>query len=112
MFDTKEQILHQLLAGEDGYAEFKEVRFEDRGVLSPNTEELAGELVAVANAEGGWCFLELMIPARRAGFHLRNWMRWSTGFSTLQPTIAVRPFGRSSARRYCGAQVVAMCGFC
>ena len=53
MFDTREQIRSQLRAGEDGRAEFKEVRFGDRGVLSPDTEELAGELVAFANAEGG-----------------------------------------------------------
>ena len=57
MFDTPEQIRYQLRAGEDGRAEFKEVRFGDRGVLSPNTEELAGELVAFANAEGGVVFL-------------------------------------------------------
>ena len=57
MFDTPEQIRNQLRAGEDGRAEFKEIRFGDRGVLSPNTEELAGELVAFANAEGGVVFL-------------------------------------------------------
>ena len=57
MFDTKEEILDQLRAGEDGRAEFKEMRFGSRGVLSPNTEELAGELVAFANAEGGAVFL-------------------------------------------------------
>ena len=57
MFDTREEILEQLRAGEDGRAEFKEMRFGNRGVLSPNTEELAGELVAFANAEGGAVFL-------------------------------------------------------
>ena len=57
MFDTRDQILNQLRAGEDGRAEFKEVRFGDRGVLAPNTQELAGELVAFANAEGGVVFL-------------------------------------------------------
>ena len=57
MFDTRDQILNQLRAGEDGRAEFKEVRFGDRGVLAPNTQELAGELVAFANAEGGTVFL-------------------------------------------------------
>ena len=57
MFDTRDQILNQLRAGEDGRAEFKEVRFGDRGVLAPNTQELAGELVALANAEGGGVFL-------------------------------------------------------
>ena len=57
MFDTRDQILNQFRAGEDGRAEFKEVRFGDRGVLAPNTQELAGELVAFANAEGGAVFL-------------------------------------------------------
>ena len=57
MFDTRDQILNQLRAGKDGRAEFKEVRFGDRGVLAPNTQELAGELVAFANAEGGVVFL-------------------------------------------------------
>ncbi len=57
MFDTRNQILNQLRAGEDGRSEFKEVRFGDRGVLTPNTQELAGELVAFANAEGGAVFL-------------------------------------------------------
>ena len=57
MFDTKDQILSQLRAGEDGRAEFKEVRLGDRGVISPDTEDLAGELVAFANAEGGVVFL-------------------------------------------------------
>ena len=57
MFDTTGQILDQLRAGEDGRAEFKEVRLGDRGVLSPDTEALAGELVAFANAAGGGVFL-------------------------------------------------------
>ena len=57
MFDTPEQIRSQLRAGEDGRAEFEEIHFGDRGVLSPDTEELAGELVAFANSEGGVVFL-------------------------------------------------------
>ena len=42
MFDTTDRILNQLRAGEDGMAEFKALRLGDRGVLSPNTEDLAG----------------------------------------------------------------------
>ena len=57
MFESRDQILDQLRAGEDGRTEFKEVRFGNRGVVSPDTEELAGELVAFANAEGGVVFL-------------------------------------------------------
>ena len=35
----------------------REVRFGARGVISPNTEDMAGELVALANAAGGVVFL-------------------------------------------------------
>lgn len=57
MFDTLDEIRRQLEAGEDGRAEFKEVVLGDRGVRSPNTEDMAGEMVAFANAEGGVIFL-------------------------------------------------------
>ena len=57
MFDTRDQILNQLRAGEDGHAEFKEVCLGDRGIISPNVEDLAGELVAFANAASGVVFL-------------------------------------------------------
>ena len=53
MLETKEEILDQLTAGEDSLAEFKEVRLGERSVLSPNTEDMAGEMVAFSNAEGG-----------------------------------------------------------
>ena len=52
MFDTREEVLNQLRAGEDGRAEFKEVRLGDRGVISPDTEDAAGGLAALANAAG------------------------------------------------------------
>ncbi len=57
MFDTVDQMLQQIRAGEDGRAEFKVLRLRGRSVVSPNTEDLAGELVAFANAEGGAVFL-------------------------------------------------------
>ena len=57
MFDTLDAIEGQLEAGEDARAEFKEVVLGDRGVRSPNTEDMAGEMVAFANAEGGVIFL-------------------------------------------------------
>ena len=53
MFDTTDQILRQLRAGEDSRAEFKELRYSKRGVVSPRTDNLAAEMVAFANAEGG-----------------------------------------------------------
>lgn len=57
MFDTLDEIREQLRAGEDSFAEFKELRLGDRTVISPHTEEFAGELVAFANVEGGVVFL-------------------------------------------------------
>ena len=57
MFNTLEHIDRQLEAGEDARAEFKEVVLRDSRIRSPNTEEMAGEMVAFANAEGGVLFL-------------------------------------------------------
>ena len=57
MFDTLDEIHRQLEVLEDARAEFKEVVLGDRGVRSPNTEEMAGEMAAFANAEGGVVFL-------------------------------------------------------
>ena len=57
MFDTPDEILRQCRAGEDSHTEFKEVRLGKRGVTSPNTDDLAGELVAFANADGGTVML-------------------------------------------------------
>jgi len=57
MFNTLVEIREQLDAGEDSFAEFKEVRLQGQSVRSPNTEEFAGELVAFANADGGAVFL-------------------------------------------------------
>ena len=57
MFDTLDEIQRQLGVLEDARAEFKEVVLGDHGVRSPNTEEMAGEMAAFANAEGGVVFL-------------------------------------------------------
>ena len=57
MFDTLEEIRRQLEVKEDARAEFKEVELGKHGVRSPNTEDVAGEMVAFANAEGGVIFL-------------------------------------------------------
>lgn len=57
MFETSGAIKNQILAGEDTFAEFKEVRFGQHGVISPNSEDMAGEMVALANSEGGAVFL-------------------------------------------------------
>jgi predicted HTH transcriptional regulator len=57
MFDTLDEIQRQLAVGEDARAEFKVVVLGDHDVRSPNTEDMAGEMVAFANADGGVIFL-------------------------------------------------------
>lgn len=57
MFDTTDQILRQLRAGEDSRAEFKRVDLKGRRVVGPDRDNLAAGLVAFANAEGGTFFL-------------------------------------------------------
>ena len=57
MFDTIDQILRQLSAGEDSRAEFKRVDIKGRTVRGPDRGNLAAGLVAFANAEGGTLFL-------------------------------------------------------
>ena len=53
LYDTIDQILRQLGAGEDSRTEFKELGYGKGGVISPRTENLSAEMVAFANAEGG-----------------------------------------------------------
>jgi predicted HTH transcriptional regulator len=57
LFETLDQIFRQLASGEDSRVEFKEIAFKERGVRSPNAEDLSGEMVAFANADGGAVFL-------------------------------------------------------
>jgi hypothetical protein len=54
--NTVSDIENQVRAGEDSHAEFKEIRFGERSVTSPNTEDMAGEMVAFANGDGGALF--------------------------------------------------------
>ena len=97
MFDTADQILNQLRAGEDGRAEFKAIRLGDRGVLSPNTEDIAAELVAFANAAGGAVFLGVDdsgavdgIPPER----LDMVERWAINIATHNCEPPIRPILR------------------
>ena len=97
MFDTTEQILDQLRAGEDGRAEFKEVRLGDRGVLSPDTEALAGELVAFANAAGGGVFLGVADCGAVAGIapsRVDAVERWIVNVATHNCEPPIRPILR------------------
>ena len=99
MFDTLEQIRNQLRAGEDGRTEFKEIRFGDRGVLSPNTEELAGELVAFANAEGGVVFLGVDDSGAARGIPPERWdavEHWLLNVATHNCDPPTRPIVRKA----------------
>ena len=99
MFDTPEQIRNQLRAGEDGRAEFEEVRFGDQGVMSPNTEELAGELVAFANAEGGVVFLGVDDSGAARGIppeRLDSVEHWLLDVATHNCNPPIRPVVRKA----------------
>ena len=97
MFDTLGEIQRQLDAGEDARAEFKEVVLGVRGVRSPNTEEMAGEMVAFANAEGGVVFLGVDdngivrgIPSNRA----RDVEVWAVNVAINNCDPPIRPILR------------------
>ncbi len=99
MFDTRDQILDQLRADADGRAEFKEVRFGDRGVLSPNTEDLAGELAAFANAEGGVVFLGVDDSGAVTGIPLAKMNvveHWLLNAATHHCDLPIRPLVRKA----------------
>lgn len=94
MFDTNEAVMEQLLAGEDSFAEFEEVRFGEHGVVAPNAEEMAGEFVAFANAEGGAVFLGvgdhgtvMGIPPER----MRAVEDWAINLATHNCDPPIRP---------------------
>ena len=99
MFDTPAQIRNQLRAGEDRRTEFKEVRFGERGVLSPHPEELAGELVAFANAEGGVVFLGVDDSGAARGIPPERWVsveHWLVDVASHNCDPPIRPVVRKA----------------
>ena len=94
MFDTDEEIRKQLEVGEDARAEFKEVDLGERGVRSPNTEEMAGEMVAFANAEGGVVFVGVDDDGIVKGIptaHSGDVERWIINVATNNCDPPIRP---------------------
>lgn len=94
MFDTLDAIQRQLANGEDARAEFKELSLGTHGVRAPNTEEMAGEMVAFANAEGGVLFLGVDdggvvrgLPEER----LADIERWILSVATNNCNPPIRP---------------------
>ncbi|MYE11948.1 MAG: transcriptional regulator [Gammaproteobacteria bacterium] len=99
MFDTQDTILAQLRAGEDGRAEFKELRLGVRSVVGPNAEDLAGEFVAFANAEGGTVFLGVDNQGNVAGIpsdHLDDVEQWALNAATHNCDPPIRPVVRKA----------------
>ena len=97
MFDTAEQIEGQLLAGEDGCSEFKELRLTGRGVQAPNAESVAGEMVAFANADGGTLFLgvnDAGVPLGIPQDRLDAVERWFVDIATQNCDPPIRPIVR------------------
>ncbi len=100
MFETLESITQQLRAGEDSFAEFKELRFGDRGVRSPNADDLAGEMVAFSNGEGGTIFLGVRDDGSVAGVppeHLKRVEEWAINVATGNCDPPLRPTLRTVA---------------
>ncbi len=98
MFETTEEIVEQLLAGEDSFAEFKELRFGDHGVISPRTDDFAGEVVAFANSEGGVLFMGVADDGVVKGIpeeQLRRVEEWVVNIATNNCASPIRPIIRS-----------------
>lgn len=97
MFDTLQEIERQLANGEDSRAEFKRVELGERGVRSPNTEDMAGEMVAFANAEGGVIFLGVDdggIVRGLPGERLDEIEQWVVNVATNNCDPPIRPIIR------------------
>ncbi len=110
MFDRLEEIERQLSVGEDSRAEFKEVVLGPRGVRSPNSEKVAAEIVAFANADGGVIFVGVDdegivrgLPDKRLG----DIEQWIINVATHDCDPPIRPtLRRERLRRSDGTEVV------
>ncbi len=57
MYDSNKELLDHIALGETTFLEFKEVRFKRGRVTGPAEANLADELAAFANSQGGVCLL-------------------------------------------------------
>lgn len=97
MFDTLDEIQRQLADGEDARAEFKELVLGPHGVRATNTEEMAGDMVAFANAEGGAIFLGVEDSGIVRGLpedRLADIERWVVNIATHNCDPPLRPILR------------------
>lgn len=97
VFDTVEAVRAQLRAGEDSLAEFKEIRMGQRGVTAPHPEDLAGEIVAFANGDGGVLFLGVADDGTVIGLPpdaVSTVERWVVDVATNNCDPPIRPIVR------------------
>ena len=97
MLDSLEEIERQLMVGEDSLSEFKEVSLTKRGVKSPNSTAIAGEMVAFANAVGGTIFLGVSDDGIARGVprdRLRDIENWIINVGTNNCDPPIRPILR------------------
>ena len=64
MFDTPEELLDAVRLGEDSSLELKEVVFSGTRVRGPRRDDLADEMAAMANADGGVIVLGIADKSR------------------------------------------------
>ncbi|MDX1997328.1 MAG: ATP-binding protein [Thermoanaerobaculia bacterium] len=94
MLDRNEELLRQIRLGEDSVLELKSVVFRGDRVEGPGRDDLADELAAFANAEGGVCLLGVSDrPRRIEGVPiekldaLESWVRQIANDSIQPPLI-------------------------
>ena len=71
MFDAPEKAYRRCHAGEDDRAELWEVRFGKRGGISPDADDLVGELAAFANASAVVGWIPTLLELRESGLVVR-----------------------------------------
>ncbi len=94
MIDFIGNIKQKIRVGEDSQTEFKEVVLGKRGVISPDTESIAGEMIAFANAEGGTILLGVNDEGEAVGLHhdrLRDIEDWIINIATNNCNPPIRP---------------------
>ena len=94
MPETPDSLLARIRDGEDGQTEFKEVRLHKTGVVAPKTEDLAAELIALANADGGLVLFGVDDSGAVAGIppgRLGDVRHWITDVATNNCQPPIRP---------------------
>ena len=83
MFDTRDQILNQLRAGEDGRAEFEDVRLGERGLVAPMRKNLRASWWRSRIPRAASSSSASTTPAPCARLRSSAWIWWTVGPSTL-----------------------------